>query len=210
MTVAQVVEKFHEFYGSQRYIFTFKTARHSAQNLYQGTDDWVSHWSLNYLCFYRHAHSRSETEINTQRTDCLELIWPSRIDMSFVKKATVMYYKISEDRLKVALNSTVNCCHTSTLFMVVLNFNCADFHKKKSKFRINITRKYPVLSFKSITKNGKWAQKFITPWVKHSCHSVMVTKLTLALQLSLNNSYTKFNSNPTNGSLAHILSQTDK
>jgi len=30
--------------------------------------------------------------------------------MSFVKKATVIYYKISEDRLKVALNNTVNCC----------------------------------------------------------------------------------------------------
>jgi len=56
MTVAQVVEKFHEFYGSHRYI----TARHSTQNLYQDTDGSVWHWSLNYLCFYRHAHSRSE------------------------------------------------------------------------------------------------------------------------------------------------------
>jgi hypothetical protein len=37
----------------------------------------------------------------------------------------------------------------------------------------------------------------------------MFLTLLLALQLSLNNAYTKFNSNPTNGSLAHILSQRD-
>jgi hypothetical protein len=43
----------------------------------------------------------------------------------------------------------------------------------------------------------------------HSCHSVMFMTLLLALQLSLNNFYTKFNPNPTSGSLAHILSQRD-